>query len=67
MRSWMDNRGFESSCRVCGAWSVQNHHWVSDNPLSNKISEYSQGHYEQCIPLDNLEYLEYKVREKELV
>lgn len=56
---WMIDRGFESPCRVCGCWSVQNHHWISDHPLSNKISEYSQGHYEKCVPLDNLEYLEW--------
>jgi hypothetical protein len=57
--AWFKNRGFNSSCRVCCCWSVQNHHWVSFNPNAKTITEYSQGYFEDCIPSDNLEYLEW--------
>lgn len=57
---WMDQRGFQSSCRVCGCWKVQNKHWVpipADGPTGTQSNS---GYWEACTPSDNLEFLEYK-------
>ena len=53
-----------SMCRICKSVSGQDHHFFSDNPNSHSISEYMIGHYEECIPSDNLEYLEWCLEKK---
>jgi hypothetical protein len=51
---------FESPCRICKCWSVQNRHWI----CNERFSMWSDGHYEECEPSDNLEYLEYLYNKK---
>lgn len=65
--TWFIDRGFKSFCRVCGCWQVQGHHWISDNPYSSTISEYMEGHFEDCSPSNNLEYLEWCLEQREKV
>lgn len=53
----------KSPCRICRAFRVQGKHWISDHPDSKLLTEYGIGHYEKCIPSDNLEYLEWRYDE----
>ncbi len=55
---WMIDRGFESSCRVCMCWNVQGYHWST-------IQRNGMFYAEFCIPSDNLEYLEWCIRQKD--
>jgi hypothetical protein len=73
---WREQRGFNSSCRICGCWSVQKRHWMPTQakPDYSNIElitrdQWLDGKYEECIPSDNLEYLEwlYDKTQKEIV
>jgi hypothetical protein len=55
---------WDSICRICKSWSGRNRHFVSHNPDSKSIVEYMIGHEEECIPSDNLEYLEWCLEKK---
>lgn len=50
---------FKSSCRICGSWRVNGKHFKSYNPNSRSLVVYMEGYYEECVPSDNLEYLEW--------
>ena len=56
---WMSQRGFKSSCRVCGAWNMQGYHFVQIDPGGPTGTQSNSCYKEKCTPSDNLEYLEW--------
>lgn len=52
---------FSSPCRICMGWRVQGRHWISMWEDFMPTGDYpTEGYWEECIPSDNLEYLEYR-------
>jgi len=63
---WMDARKFKSPCRVCGAWRVQGYHWVPVDVNGPTGTQSASAYKEECSPSDNLEYVEWCLRKKEI-
>jgi hypothetical protein len=53
---------YKSYCRVCKAYRIQGMHWVPTelSILTPTGTQSNSGYWEECVPSDNLEYLEYK-------
>lgn len=56
---------WSSPCRICKSFRTNGKHFVSDHPDSRSLTVYIEGHFEECVPSDNLEYLEWCVGKKE--